>query len=540
MRRISLIILLLAGVFLLGQGVSVRMDPIVVSKTVSPGTSFNYEIFLENDNEFNPVTFKAFVMDVVETADGAYDVRQPGSTNYSIARWVKVEPDIITVPPKTTKSVLVTVNIPRGVSGGLYGAVVFEIQPPQEQTQRPAEEGAYGEVEFRYRMASFLEVVLSGTRHRVEAFPAYFKVERSDDIPSIRMQIGDGALVFTLGVLNKSNVHIVTKGTLTIKTKDGRTIARMPLGGGRGVILPEATVGMRTITRRYFPPGEYIARAVVDYGGRRPIVAETPFTITEEKIETEEEKTESAPVMLSIEPADVEIKAIPGSFRSEIVKVSNLGNETLSVNGKVLPLKYDLYGELLPEEDRGKAPEWISLRPSSFTLRPGQSRNVRLSVKIPKDFTGAYYADVLFRTTKGLQTEAGANLLIFAGKEENITKSASASVSYEIKENGIYVDIVFENTGNYHLNPQIAFGLNKIIPQQVTDEGLIIPEKTEVLIQENISSTNPVLPGTKRIFSVFIPMILEKGKYELLVRCDYGSNPILIKEPFQIEGGNGE
>ncbi|PLV56391.1 DUF916 domain-containing protein [Thermotoga sp. SG1] len=541
MRRVVLMTVIFVSAVFFAQGISVRMDPIVVSKTVSPGTSFSYEIFLENDSEFDPITLKAMVMDVTETVDGAYDLRDPGSTKYSIARWVRVEPDTITVQPKETKTVIVTVNVPRGVSGGLYGAIAFEIQGPQTpETQRPAEEGAYGEVEFKYRMASFLEVVLSGTRQRVEAFPAYFKVERSDDIPSIRMQIGDGALVFTLGVLNRSNVHIVTKGTLTIKTKEGRTIAKMPLGGGRGVILPESTVNMRTITRRFFPPGEYVARAVVDYGGRRPIVAETLFTITTERVETGEEERETGPVMITVDPVNIEIKAVPGSYRSEIVKISNLGEETLQVKGKILPLAYDLYGDLLPEEERGTPPDWIKLTPSSFTLKPGQSRNVRIAVRIPKDFTGGYYADVLFRTGGSLQAETGTNLLVFSGKDEDITREASADIVYEIKEDGIYADIVFENTGNYHLMPTVTFGLNRITPQQVTDEGLIIPEKVESLIQEEISSTAPVLPRTKRIFSVFIPVILEEGEYELLARCDYGRSPIVLKKSFHIEGRNGE
>lgn len=541
MRRISLMVLILMSAVFLAQGISIRMDPIVVSKTVNPGTSFSYEIFLENDSEFESITLKALVMDVVETVEGAYDLKQPGSTKYSIARWVRVEPDTITVPPKETKTVIVTVNVPRGVSGGLYGAVTFEIQIPQSQeTQRPAEEGAYGEIEFKYRMASFLEIVVSGTRKRIEAFPAYFKVERSDDIPSIRIQIGDGALVFTLGVLNKSNVHIITKGTLTIKTKEGRTIAKMPLGAGRGVVLPDSTVNMRTITRRFFPPGEYIARAVVDYGGRRPIVAETTFTVSSEKVETEEEKKEANPVMITIDPVDIEIKAVPGSYRSSIVKVSNLGEETLQVEGKILPLVYDIYGEILPEEERGTPPDWINLTPSSFSLRPGQSRNVRVAVRVPENFTGGYYADVIFKTEGGLKTEVGANLLVFVGKDEDITIEASADLVYTVKEDGVYADIIFENTGNYHLLPKITFGLNRITPQQVTDEGLIIPEKVESLIQEEISSTNPVLPGTKRIFSIFIPIVLEESQYELLARCDYGKTPIVLRKSFQMEGRNGE
>jgi len=60
-------------------------------------------------------------------------------------------------------------------------------------------------------------------------------------------------------VENKGNVHVVTRGEIVIRTADGRTVARYPLGGGRGIILPNATVALRSVITRKFPPGDYQA-----------------------------------------------------------------------------------------------------------------------------------------------------------------------------------------------------------------------------------------------------------------------------------------
>lgn len=543
MRRFLLIGLsLLNFLIVFSQGISLRMDPILVTKNVQAGASFSYEIFLENGDEFDPVTLKVLVLDIVENLEGAYDLKEPGSTRYSIAKFVKVEPSVLTISPKETKIVRVTVNVPKNASGGLYGAIAFEIQSTEPTGERPAEEGAYGELEFKYRMASFLEVTVEGGRKVLTAFPSHFLVERSENVPSAKTLVGEGALVFTLGVLNKSNVHIVTKGTLTIKTSDGRTIAKMPLGGGRGVILPEATVNMRTITRRNLPPGEYVARAVVEYGSQRPIVVEKSFVISSEGIGGKEEKREEHPIMLVVDPMNLEIMTSPGAFRSETVKVTNLGKEEIQVTASVYPLLYDLYGEPVPKEERGVAPSWIEVTPVSFSLKPNQSRNVRVSVRVPKEFSGSYYADLMFRTEGNLQAEVGANLLVFAGKAESITKKASVDMTHQVmKGEGVYLDIVFENVGNYHLSPTFVFALDKVKPQTVTEEGLIVPEESQRLIQQDITTNYPVLPNTKRVYRVFIPMNLEPGTYNLLVRCDFGGeNPVILRKTFQIEGSDGE
>jgi len=537
MKRILsvLVLIVLGSVFMAQGGPSVRMDPILVEKSVRPGETFSYVLNVENTDRFNPLTLDVLVMDFVEDELGTYQLVPPGSTPYSAVKWIKVSPKKLTIPPGKTKTVEVTVSAPRGIPGGLYGAVVFKIHPGQGGE----EEGALGETMFEFQMASFLELVIKGTAQRLEAHAVSFKVEKSKKYMFLRQRVGDNALVFTTTILNQGNVHIFTKGLLILRTKQGRTVARMPLGGGRGVILPGAKVNLMSVLTRQLPPGDYIARAIVNYGGNRPVVAETEFSVQETQLTTKETSAKEMARFL-VEPQNLEIELRPGAFRSTVIKVVNRGKETIKLRGYVLPLVFDIYGNILPESEREEKFPWVEVRPSVFTLKPGQTRRVRLMMKPPRDAKGGYYADVIFKSEgESAHSEMGSSLLIFVGDMKKAVKKGTLKLkTLDIQKNSVGMDFLFFNGGTIHLNAKIEVVLNRIHPQVILEDGRIIPPKTEKLTVATLSGENPILPGTKRIFSFMIPMSLEPGEYEILARVDYrGDEPSIVKTKFTVVGG---
>jgi len=513
-------------------GPSIGLSPMLVERNVSPGDTFKFELYVDNNNEFETFDFKAFVADVKEKEDGTYKVLKPGTTPYSIAKYVKIDPTEFSVPPKGTKIINVTVSIPRGLVGGLYGVIVVELQPPKSTE----EEGALQETAFVYQMTSFLEVTLKGTRQRLEAFCDSFEVKLSKDTP-YKAYVGDDALVFIAKVANTGNVHVVTHGTLMIQTPDKRTVARMPLGGGRGVIIPDSAVNLISITRRKFPPGKYIARAIIDYGGRRPAIAETTFVIKEKEVEVQETKKIELAKFL-VDPQEIEFELMPRSFRSKIIKVINRGDTTVELEAKVLPLEFDVYGDLLPEGERKGSIDWVKVTPSVFKLGPGKSRNVRISVRVPKDANGGYYGDIIFRSKGVESSETGANLLIFVGKE--VVKKASLKIkNVKISKDAVSFDIMFMNEGNIHLKPDIQVALVRHYPQ-VEENGIVKAPRDEIIANANKSGAdnNPVLPKTERIYGILFPIVLEEGNYEVLVRADFGgAEPLIARQSFKV-GGN--
>lgn len=534
MKKILILVLfLIISSIILSQvgGPSIALSPMLIEKNVNPGDSFTVELFVENNNEFETLNFKAFVADVEETEDGTYRILEPGTTPYSVAKYVKIEPAEFSVPPKSTKMIKAEVSIPRGLVGGLYGVIVVQLEPPEA-----TEEGALQETTFVYRLTSFLEITLAGTRQRIEAFCDSFEVKLSKDFPMFRTYLGDNAFVFVAKVTNTGNVHVVTKGTLIIQTIDKRTVARMPLGGGRGVIIPGATVNLMSITGRKFPPGEYVARAVIDYGGRRPVIAETKFTVKEQEVEIHETQTIELAKFL-VEPQEIELNLKPRAFRSKIVKVTNRGDTPIELEAKILPLEFDEYGDLLPEGERKGSIDWVQITPRIFRLDPGKSRNVRISIRAPEDASGGYYGDIVFKS-KGIESsETGANLLILVGNE--FTKKASMEIkSLEILENGLSVDIIFKNEGNIHLKPDLQVALVRHYPQ-TEENGVVKPPRDEIIANASKSGAdnNPVLPNTLRIYGILFPIVLEEGDYEILVRADFGGEaPIVARQSFKVGG----
>ncbi|MCD6103515.1 MAG: hypothetical protein J7J68_06080 [Thermotogaceae bacterium] len=517
-----------------------RIDPLVVTKKVQQGDTFTYSIFVENADSFNSVTVEAFAADFVETVEGAYQVVKPGTTPYSAASWIKINPTNFTISPASGKEVSVRVTVPRGVMGGKYAAVVFRIVPPKSEG---TEEGAISVMEFQFQMASFLELTVQGGRERIEAYAVDFKVQKLSEIPSlveIRKQLGADATVFTTTVLNQGNIHVVARGELTLKTDEGRTLAKMQLGAGRGVILPGAKVYLRTVTARKFPPGNYVARAVVDYGGHRPAIIESQFTVEGTNVAVVGSESEVEIARILVEPDNIEMMVKPGTFRSEVVEITNRGDEKIEVRGRILPLVYDIQGNLVEESERGEPVEWIEMKPSSFSLRPNQSRRVRIAVRAPKESSGGYYSDIVFETmVKGIKTESGANLLVYLGDEESVVKTASLKIKdFSVHESGVDVDFLLNNEGTIHIQPTLTVALDRYYPQEEKEGGIIIAPRTERLTTATYDIENPILPGTEREIGLTLPLVLESGEYEILVRCDYGgSEPAVLRYRFKVEGG---
>lgn len=510
---------------------SLGIDPLLVQRTITAGSSVNFTINIQNDSLFEAVTLQVGVADLSENIRGVYDLVDPKTSAFSLADWVSFQPEVLTIQPASSGSVLVTISVPRGISGGRYGAIT--LIPPKDSHQSAVGDST---TPFTYRMASFIELEI-GSVARKEAFISDFAVALSEDWPTIRQQVGDHALVYSAEVTNVSNVHITTKGTLSIRTPEGRTIANYPLGGGRGIILPESTVRLQSVTSLNLSPGDYIARAVIDYGGRRPMVSEVEFAVTASDLAAKEQVSASLSRFI-VEPEEIELVLRAGAMGSTIIELTNRGSEAISVVSKIIPLEFSLLGDFLPEEDRGAGPDWISLSPASFVLQPGRSQKARLTLRPPKGLTGGHYVDLVFESsTEGGSVEAGSSILLFVG--DKIARNGSIEiVNIEQELEQIVFDAMFTNIGNYHLIVGGDFSLSKVYERYIDEEtGQVFPRRTEVISSIAIpTSTNPVLPGRQRAFSFQIPTALEVGDYEIAIRVDYGGDePALTLLPFGIE-----
>lgn len=533
--------LLLVVAILVGNtnaaGPSLRLDPLLLERALKPGETLNYTVNVENGDRFNSLPLVIAVADVEEDLYGIYRLRAPGSTSHSLAKWVRLETDKVVLPPGGYKEIGVTVSIPKGESGGKYGAVVVSMVPDEQAM----EQGALGESLYVFQTASFLELVLTGTVGRREAYVSSFDVRRSAEFPSLQREVGDHALVYTAAVSNEGNIHIATRGSLTIKTRDGKTIGRYPLGGGRGTILPGSTVALQSVITKPLPPGDYTARAMVEYGGHRPLVANVDFAASTEEVSSKGSAQVGELSRFLIEPSQVELTMRAGAFKTLLLEITNRGHEIVDLQASILPLAFDIYGDMIPEEDRGEAVPWIEVSPKSFTLEPGEMRRVRLSARPPREANGGYYADVLFRSkdTDG-EIEAGANFCIFVGDSPQRKGSLTMS-DPELSSSGLQLDLEFTNEGSIHVEPSVELLLSQVFPQLEAEDGRVFAAHTEEIASLGVpAGANPVLPGGKRIFGFLIPNAFEPGEYELAVRVDFGGDePAVVQTKFAVDEGRG-
>ena len=536
----ALLLILTIGLLLVGetraQSPTVAFDPLLIERSVRTGEFLSYSISIQNENLFESITLEMEPCDIREDINGTYNLVPAGTSNFSLADWVTLEPQVVTIPPASERLVSVTVKVPRGVSGGRYGAIA--ISPKEGATY------SLGESEqspFKFRMASFLELQITGGATRREAFISDVSVRPSSELPMIRQQVGDYGIVYSAEVTNAGNVHVIAKGNLVIQTEEGRTVARYPMGGGRGLIIPESTVALRSVTGPNLPPGKYRARAIIDYGGSRPTVADVAFSVTESSIEGKAE--EAKPLSrLVVEPGELEVTAKAGAFSSSIIELTNRGADPIEVDSRILPLAFSLQGEFLPEEERGEAPSWVEISPSTFSIDPGRTKRVRLSMRPPKDANGGYYYDIIFRSaSEGATIESGSSVLLFVGSEA-IKKGQLEITSIQRGAEVAVVDALFTNEGNYHLQTMMDFVLRRVFAQYEEEEtGRIVPRRTETVTLISLPlDTSPILPGTSRAFSFQIPADLEPGEYEMAIRVDYGGEePAVTGLIFSIEGSNG-
>ena len=293
---------------------SLGIDPLLVERTVSPGSSFSYTVNIQNEDRFEPITLAVSVMDIQESLSGVYNLIEARTTSYSITDWVTFQPSVLTIPPASEGHINVAISVPRGVSGGRYGAVV--VSPNQDVSDQGSTSSA---IPFTFRMASYIELTIAAGTLQREAHISNFSLQPSCEWPAFRRMVGDEALVFTAEVSNVGNVHVVTRGTISIQTEEGRMVARFPLGGGRGVILPDSTVALQSVLRRALTPGKYTARAIIEYGGRRPAVSEISFTITESDIQAQEASAEPL-AHFTVDPEEIGVIVRPGALSNTILE----------------------------------------------------------------------------------------------------------------------------------------------------------------------------------------------------------------------------
>lgn len=171
-------------------------------------------------------------------------------------------------------------------------------------------------------------------------------------------------------------------------------------------------------------------------------------------------------VAITLSPPIIDTSAMPGETITPQVSVSNEGTQPITLNGSVEAFRASErpgVAEFFPS-DNG-LPTWINLEEKEILLKPGESKKIMLTIRVPLNTEpGSYYAAIFWSTTSGPNPGSGAAVmsrlgtLIFLRVQGNTTEKLEI-LSFSPVKNIFWswpaaFSASVKNTGNVHLVPR--------------------------------------------------------------------------------------
>lgn len=135
MKRSFLFLVLVVGGIIIsgvvfGQASSIGISPLTFEFTGNPGEVFENYLKVYNPSSDNAIGIKMTVEDIAPSGEQGFVVVEPAETeSYSLARWIKTEPEEFDLNPGEEKLVKFAIAIPENAEpGGHYGTVVAGIK----------------------------------------------------------------------------------------------------------------------------------------------------------------------------------------------------------------------------------------------------------------------------------------------------------------------------------------------------------------------------------------------------------------------------
>lgn len=114
------------------NAISLSVSPQLLELTANPGERITNTFRLTNGSSEN-LSIKTTPKNFTPLGEeGAVDLTED-RTNFSLAEWVAVEPQTVTLPSNKTQDFVVTIDVPENVEpGSHFGSVVFQTIPPED------------------------------------------------------------------------------------------------------------------------------------------------------------------------------------------------------------------------------------------------------------------------------------------------------------------------------------------------------------------------------------------------------------------------
>jgi len=228
--------------------VSIGISPLVFEITGNPRDVIENQVKVYNPSD-NDVGIKMTVEDIAPTGELGEVVVEPAETEtYSIAKWVKTEPEELLLKPKEEKWVKFTISIPENAEpGGHYGAVIAG----STQVVGPSVSGAA----IAPRVGALVLVTVPGEMKENLLVKDFTAPEYSEY----------GPINFEIKFENKGTVHVKPTGQIVITNWLGQKVGQVIFPEKN--VLPGATRKFdASLDKKWLWAGRYTATLTGNYG----------------------------------------------------------------------------------------------------------------------------------------------------------------------------------------------------------------------------------------------------------------------------------
>ena len=232
------------------------------------GRTGTASIRVSNNGE-KPVSVKVYQNDFRVDLVNQDIILAPGKCKRGCAEWMSISPLNLDLGPKESKNVRITLTVPEDAKG-TYWAIVFVEQSSKPTPIRKLKGGYSFQVNVKPRWLVRIHENIPGTAD---------KKGRITDI-SLSPQAEKNPLKIAVEFENTGNTLLRCNGRVEIRDAEGNDVETVQIGSkGRFSVYPDGKRLVSGSLSGKLSPGDYIALAIVDYGGEELVAGELEFEV---------------------------------------------------------------------------------------------------------------------------------------------------------------------------------------------------------------------------------------------------------------------
>jgi len=366
MKRKMLICLTL--ILSLNYASAVKVSPVRYDLSITRGSSKEFVLNLMGSKGFSNQDLMIYPSDLFMSRSGALSFDSRKSKN-SCVNWIKIEKSKLSLLGTQAKNVKFKISIPADAIPGEYYAVIMV--EPNEFTKVSDKKNPMM-IKMKSRVAVVVVLDVPGRTYEKKGEAIDLNILETNKF----IRIGST-------FKNSGNIHLDVSAEAVIKSIDGKEnfgkfdIKAVNSSKTESFIFPGALRDFGGVLKRQLPGGDYLVDVAYNYGySFKKAHQIKKFTVIRKG--TLDEKNSE---FINLDNRELKLSIPVGATRTQIIKVTNLDYRAINV---------------ITESS-----DWIKINPKTFSLKPGEAKNIQAIISVSDYKEAIKKASVVFRPNRG-------------------------------------------------------------------------------------------------------------------------------------------